>query len=304
LIAPWARFWSKLLPLTRRFPRAVRFLAALTALIVFALPIGGAAVAQNAIATSVAKPVSLPDMALGQPAASVTIVEYSSLTCPHCAAFAENVFPMLQSKYIDTGKVRFVSREFPLDIKAAAASMLARCVGNGDAIRYFDAVGQLFKQQEPLVSRTVDTLNAIGDRFGMNEAAVEACVKDQALLDKITADQKFAVEELKVDATPTFFINGEMLKGAMSFEELDNKLSALLKHCLAVLAFALGFLRRRNEGEPDPVLLDPDHPAIMNRAIACHHQAEAGGNEGRVFDVDSRALGRNVAHRAAHDGTA
>jgi protein-disulfide isomerase len=218
------------LPLTRRFLRAILGLTALYTLIAIALPIAGAAVAQNAIATSVVKPVSLPDMALGQPAASITIVEYSSLTCPHCAAFAENVFPMLQSKYIDTGKVRFVSREFPLDIKAAAASMLARCVGNGDAVRYFDAVGLLFKQQEPLVSRTVDTLNAIGDHFGMNATAVEACVKNQALLDKITADQKFAVEELKVDATPTFFINGEMLKGAMSFEELDNKLSALLKH--------------------------------------------------------------------------
>jgi protein-disulfide isomerase len=224
-----AVFWSKLLPLTRHFLRTILCLIALNTLIAVALPIAGAAVAQNAIATSVAKPVSLPDMALGQPAASITIVEYSSLTCPHCAAFAENVFPMLQLKYIDTGKVRFVSREFPLDIKAAAASMLARCVGNGDAARYFDAVGQLFKQQGPLVSRSVDTLNAIGDHFGMNEAAVEACVKDQALLDKITADEKFAVEELKVDATPTFFINGEMLKGAMSFEELDKKLSALLK---------------------------------------------------------------------------
>ncbi len=217
------------MPLTRRFLRAILCLAALSMLIAIAPPVAGAAVAENAIATLVAKPVSLPDMALGQPAAPITIVEYSSLTCPHCAAFAENVFPMLQSKYIDTGKVRFVSREFPLDIKAAAASMLARCVGNGDAIRYFDAVAQLFKQQEPLVSRTVDTLNAIGDHFGMNETAVEACVKDQALLDKLTADQKFAVDELKVNATPTFFINGEMLKGAMSFEELDNKLSALLK---------------------------------------------------------------------------
>ena len=217
------------MPLTRRFLRAILCLTALGTLIAIALPIAGAAVAQNATPALVAKPVSLPDMALGQPAAPITIVEYASLTCPHCAAFAENVFPMLQSKYIDTGKVRFVSREFPLDIKAAAASMLARCVGNGDANRYFDAVGQLFKQQEPLVSRTVDTLNAIGDHFGMNATAVEACVKDQALLDKITADQKFAVEELKVDATPTFFVNGEILKGAMSFEELDNKLSALLK---------------------------------------------------------------------------
>jgi protein-disulfide isomerase len=229
LIMPRARFWSKLLPLTRRFLRAILCLTALGTLIAIALPVAGAAVAQNATPALVAKPVSLPDMALGQPAAPITIVEYASLTCPHCAAFAENVFPMLQSKYIDTGKVRFVSREFPLDIKAAAASMLARCVGGGDAVKYFDAVNLLFKQQEPLVSRTVDTLNAIGDHFGMNATAVEACVKDQALLDKITADQKFAVEELKVDATPTFFVNGEMLKGAMSFEELDNKLSALLK---------------------------------------------------------------------------
>jgi protein-disulfide isomerase len=137
---------------------------------------------------------------------------------------------MLQSKYVDTGKVRFVSREFPLDIKATAASMLARCIANGDAVRYFDVVSLLFKQQEPLVDRTLETLNAIGDHFGMNAGGVEACIKDQALLDKIGADQKFAVDELKVNATPTFFINGEMLKGAMSFEELDSKLSALLKH--------------------------------------------------------------------------
>jgi protein-disulfide isomerase len=221
-------FWSKLLP-TRRFLNAVLALVALNTLIAIAPPFAGVAAAQNTAAALAAKPVSLPDMVLGEPKAPITIVEYSSLTCPHCAAFAENVFPMLQSKYVDTGKVRFVSREFPLDIKAAAASMLARCVANGDAVKYFDAVSLLFKQQEPLVDRTLETLNAIGDHFGMNAGGVESCIKDQTLLDKISADQKFAVDELKVDATPTFFINGEMLKGAMSFEELDNKLSELLK---------------------------------------------------------------------------
>ena len=87
-------------------------------------------------------------MALGSAKAPVTIVEYSSLTCPHCADFAENVFPMLQSKYIDTGKVRFVSREFPLEIKAAGASMLARCAANGEAQKYFDATAMLFQQQQ------------------------------------------------------------------------------------------------------------------------------------------------------------
>src|SRR5215813_11675326 len=176
-----------------------------------------------------AKPPSLPDMALGAEKAPITIVEYSSLTCLHCAAFEENVFPMLQSKYIDTGKVRFVSREFPLDIKAAAASMLARCAANGDAPKYFEATTMLFKQQGPLMDRTTDTLKAVGGRFGMNEQAVEACVKDQALLDKLTADQRFALDELKVDATPTFFINGERLKGAMSFEEFESKLASHLR---------------------------------------------------------------------------
>jgi protein-disulfide isomerase len=192
------------------------------------LPLAGAAMAQNEAAL-VAKPVALPDMVLGQTEAPITIVEFSSLTCPHCADFAENVFPMLQSKYIDTGKVRFVSREFPLDIKAAAASMLARCASNGDAPKYFEATTLLFKQQGLLMERTTDTLKAVGGRFGLSEQGVEACVKDQALLDKLAADQKFAFDELKVDATPTFFINGEMLKGSMAFEDLDKKLAGILK---------------------------------------------------------------------------
>jgi protein-disulfide isomerase len=176
-----------------------------------------------------AKPVSLPDMAIGSADAPVTIVEYASMSCPHCAAFHENVFPMLQSKYVDAGKVRFVFREFPLDIKAAAASMLARCVGGDDAAKYFATVELLFKQQEQLMEQTTVTLQLIGKQGGMSEQAVEACEKNQALLDKLTADQSFAYRELKVNSTPTFFINGEMVKGAMSFEELEAKIKPLLK---------------------------------------------------------------------------
>jgi protein-disulfide isomerase len=176
-----------------------------------------------------AKPPALPDMALGKDKAPITIIEYSSLTCPHCAAFEENVFPMLRSKYIDTGKVRFVSREFPLELKAAAASMLARCIAANDAPRYFDAITMLFKQQDAVVEHTAETLKDIGGHFGMSEQDVDACEKNQDQLDKIQADEKFAFEQLKVDATPTFFINGEMSKGSMSFEELDKRLSKLLK---------------------------------------------------------------------------
>jgi protein-disulfide isomerase len=192
-------------------------------------PVGNA-MAETATAALVAKPASLPDMTLGRANAPVTIVEYASLTCPHCAAFGENVFPMLKSKYIDAGKVRFVFRDFPLDIKAAAASMLARCIANGDAGKYFGAIEQLFKQQDQLTDQTTATLKQIGEQqAGMSEEAVKACVQDQTQLDKLKSDQDFAHKELKVEATPTFFINGEMTKGAMSFEELDKKIQSLLK---------------------------------------------------------------------------
>ena len=211
------------------------FLPALfiAAFVVVCSPAGLAAPTANAsdqeTAALAAKPVALPDMVLGSASAPVTIVEYSSLTCPHCADFATNVFPMLQSKYIDTGKVRFVSREFPLDVKAAAGSMLARCAAGGDASKFFEATMMLFRQQQDLVEHTTETLTAIGAKFGMAQSAVEACVKDDATLDKLQADQNFAYGQLKVDATPTFFVNGEKIKGAMSFEELEAKLTSLLK---------------------------------------------------------------------------
>jgi protein-disulfide isomerase len=215
------------LPLVRRANLVALAFSALEALGILSLP--RSALADSATAALAAKPVSLPDMALGSAKAPVTVVEYSSLSCPHCADFSENVFPMVQSKYIDTGKVRFVSREFPLEIKAAGAAMLARCAANGDASKYFEATAMLFKQQQALLEHTTDTLKVVGAKFGMSEDAVEACVKDNGLLDKLKADYDFAYDTLKVDATPTFFINGERVKGSMSFEEFEKKLSPLLK---------------------------------------------------------------------------
>src|SRR5260370_39213943 len=130
---------------------------------------------------------------------------------------------------MDTGKVRFVFEECPLDIRAAAASMLARCIAGDDAEKYFSAIDTLFKQQDPLMAQTKDTLKLIGGQAGMSEQAVEACEKDQVRLDQLSAGQNFAHKALKVDSTPTFFINGEMIKGAMSFEELDKKIRSLLQ---------------------------------------------------------------------------
>jgi protein-disulfide isomerase len=186
------------------------------------------AMAQSA--ADVAKPVSLPDMALGPANASVTITEFASMTCPHCAAFNADVFPKIKSTYIDTGKIRYIFREFPLDIKAAAGSMLSRCIAKDDPAKYFAVTDLLFKQQADWVMKnTTETLTRIGKQAGLSQQAVDDCLKDQALLDKIVADQKFANEVLKVNSTPTFFINGEMIKGETSFEEFDKRIKSLLK---------------------------------------------------------------------------
>jgi protein-disulfide isomerase len=215
--------------ITRRAFTTALSLAGLAALAGLSpLRLISAALAQTA--ADVAKPVSLPDMALGPANAPVTITEYASMTCPHCAAFNAEVFPKIKSTYIDTGKIRYVFREFPLDIKAAAGSMLARCIAKGDSGRYFAVVDMLFRQQSDWVMKnTTETLTRIGKQAGLSEKAVEDCLKDQALLDKIAADQKYAAEVLKVNSTPTFFINGEVIKGEASFDEFDKKIKSLLK---------------------------------------------------------------------------
>jgi protein-disulfide isomerase len=189
----------------------------------------GSAMAQSATAALLAKPMSLPEMAIGDAKAPVTIVEFASMSCPHCAAFEQNVFPMLRSKYIDTGKVRYVFREFPLDIKAASASVLARCIANGNSEKFFGAIDTIFKQQDALMTQTKETMLSIGKQAGLDDKGVEDCVGDQSAMDKLSADETFAAKKLKVDATPTFFINGKIVKGAMSFEEFEAKLKPLLK---------------------------------------------------------------------------
>jgi protein-disulfide isomerase len=190
----------------------------------------GKATAQDAGAAAVAKPGALPDMALGPANAPVTITEYASMTCPHCAKFNKDVFPRIKSEYIDTGKVRYVFREFPFDPKAAAGSMLARCIAKDDAGKYFAVIDLLFRQQDNWVSKnTTETFKQIAKQAGLGEQALETCINDQALLDKIMADMKFANEVLKVDSTPTFFINGTMLREGAEFENFETAIKPYLK---------------------------------------------------------------------------
>ncbi len=172
------------------------------------------------------KPGALPDEALGSADAKVTIVEYASMTCPHCAHFAETTFPELKTKYIDTGKVRYILREFPFDPSAEAGFMLARCSKDN----YFPMVDVLFKQQPNWVgvSNTKQALLQIAKLAGFTQESFESCLTDQKLLDDVRSVQKRGANEFKVDSTPTFFINGKTYKGAMSIEEMSAIIDPLL----------------------------------------------------------------------------
>lgn len=188
--------------------------------------IGNAAAAE---AADLSKPQSLPEMALGAGNAPVTIIEYAASTCPHCARFIRDVFPKVKSEFIDPGKVRYVFREFPLNIKDVACSMVARTIAKNDSAKYFAVIDVMFRQQDELVKKTTDTLKLIAHQAGVGDQAVEDCLKDQATLDRIQADQKFAMEVLKIEGTPTFFVNGTMIVGEVEFEELSKRINSLLK---------------------------------------------------------------------------
>jgi protein-disulfide isomerase len=172
------------------------------------------------------KPGALPDKQLGKDDAKVTIVEYASMTCPHCAHFAETTFPDLKTKYIDTGKARYILREFPFDPTAEAGFMLARCAKDN----YFPMVDVLFRQQANWVgvANTKDALLQIAKLAGFTQESFEACLTDQKLLDDVRSVQKRGASEFKVDSTPTFFINGKTYKGAMSIAEMSAIIDPLL----------------------------------------------------------------------------
>jgi len=172
------------------------------------------------------KPGALPDKSMGKDDAPVTMVEYASMTCPHCAHFNDTTFPELKSKYIDTGKVRYILREFPFDPRAEAGFMLARCSGDN----YFPMVDVLFKQQSNWVTaeNAKDALFQLSKLAGFTQESFNACLTDQKLLDQVRAVQKRGADEFKVDSTPTFFINGKTYKGAMSIAEMSAIIDPLL----------------------------------------------------------------------------
>ncbi len=170
------------------------------------------------------KPGPLGDMSLGDEKAPHTVVEYASLTCSHCKHFHDTTWKPFKEKYIDTGKVRFILRDFPLDPLATAGFMLAHAAPNNN---FFPMVDLLFDQQEKwaFVDDPVTALLGLAKQVGFTQDTFELALKNQALLDAVNAVKDRGAKEFGVDATPTFFVDGVKKPGALSLEDLDKLLS-------------------------------------------------------------------------------
>lgn len=167
------------------------------------------------------------DMMVGSDKAPVTVIEYASMTCPHCAHFSETTFPELQKRYIDTGKVRYTLRTFPLDQLAAAGFMIALCGGKD---KYMPIVETLFaKQPLWIVKEPIAPLKDIAKQFGFSEDQFNQCLANQKLLNGIQEVRDHAVEKLGVNSTPTFFINGKKLIGDLSIDQMAKEIDPYLK---------------------------------------------------------------------------
>jgi protein-disulfide isomerase len=199
---------------------------ALLAAVVSPLGVVGA-LAQSVDVADLMAPGPLEDIALGDPNAPITVVEYASMTCPHCAAFHATTFAELKERFIDTGQVYFILREFPLDPLASAGFMLARCAPNGN---YYPMVDLLFETQRTWTTAPDPSvaLSDLSKQVGFTQESFVACLTDQTLLDGVNATRDRASTEFGVSSTPTFFINGEKHTGALTIEEMEEIFSALI----------------------------------------------------------------------------
>jgi protein-disulfide isomerase len=178
--------------------------------------------------TELAVPGPLGDQIMGSADAKVTIVEYASMTCVHCANFHKEGYRHLKEKYVDTGKVRFILRELPFDPLSAAAFMLARCAGDG---KYFGMIELLFAQQAAWTqtNKPVDALLSVAKQAGFTQETFETCLKNQQIYDGVNAVRTRAQEKFGVDSTPSFFVNGRRYGGNLSAQQLEAIIEPLLK---------------------------------------------------------------------------
>lgn len=173
-----------------------------------------------ATASAQSQPV-MGDLVLGRADAPVTIIEYASFTCPHCAAFHAQTFPQLKTGYIDTGKVKFIFRDFPFDEPALRASQLARCAGPE---RYYGFVSALFQQQQ-VWARAADPIAALQQLArvgGMSEEEFRACLANKQVEEVVLKNRLTGNQEHKVNSTPSFLVNGKLISGAIPYDEFEK----------------------------------------------------------------------------------
>jgi protein-disulfide isomerase len=201
--------------------------------------LGLCAPALNAAAQEAAKPaapatggVQYREFVIGDAKAPVTIIEYASLTCSHCAHFHNTVMPELKKNYVDTGKVRFVFRDFPLDGIATGAAVLARCAP-GD--RGMKMIEMMFKNQDTWIRapQPLEPLRGYAQLAGMSAADVDACLKNEAVVKAVREVQTTATNLYKIQSTPTFFVDDEKVEGGRDYaymaNVIDKKLAAKKK---------------------------------------------------------------------------
>ena len=178
-------------------------------------------------ATFESVPVTAADRVLGRTDAPVTIVEYASFTCPHCAHFHADILPELKKAYIDTGKARLVYRDFPLDRYALAASVVARCAA-GD--RYFGVVDLLYREQPRWsgANNPMAALTGLALLAGMSKKKLEACFRDESLQKAVLQQRLTASQKLNVTSTPTLFINGAKYGGDLTLEQARAVIDKIL----------------------------------------------------------------------------
>jgi len=170
-------------------------------------------------------PSPIGEMTMGPDKAKVTIIEYASSSCPHCANFYKTTFQDLKKQYIDTNKIRFVFREFPHNDAGLAGFMIARCAPKE---KYFPVVETLFEQQEMWLQAPLDGLSKIAKAAGFSQEAFDACMKNVDVAKGILAVRDNAEKNYGVDSIPTFFINGQLLKGETSIEKFKEIIDPLL----------------------------------------------------------------------------
>ncbi|TAN75046.1 MAG: DsbA family protein, partial [Magnetospirillum sp.] len=170
------------------------------------------------------------DQVLGRADAPLTIIEYASTTCPHCATFHKTTLPKLKAEWVETGRAKLIFRDFPTGPQSLSvgASMIAHCAGPE---RYYGLLGLIMEHQEKWMNAQdkLAELKKLAKLAGLGEDKVDACLKRQDLADAINARAKDAYDRMGVDSTPSFIIDGKVLVGAQSFEELDKALKAAKK---------------------------------------------------------------------------